>query len=445
MLRPVRSAGFPARICLTAAAVLAAIPMRASAQDLVLTNARIVDPATRIVMAGAVWIEDGRIVGTGEAAPADAPGERIDLGGKWVIPGLVDMHTHSFGNAAPDGAFDGMGTAQTAQRVTRAGVTAFLDLFGEENSLFMLRNRQREGELGGAAIFAAGPCLTATDGHCSEYGIPTRLIDTPDDARRHMAELAPKRPDVVKVVYDHFDYGPTTMPSIDRATLEALVAAAHGQGLPTVVHVGTWADVRDAVLAGADAVTHVPRDGSVPDDVVELMATRGTYHIPTLVVHTDLSEFFSHPELVEAPLLSAVSSEAVRSVYASGPETLDEPARRWVAAQEAGKAEALASVGRLHEAGVPMLTGTDAGNWGIFQGWSVHRELIRLVEAGLSPWDALAAATTTAGDFLGRDYGVSVGDEASLVVLDASPIDEIRNTQAIAMVVLRGQVAFDGR
>ena len=145
----------------------------AAARALVLTNVRIVDPASRTVTPGAIWIEDGRIVGTGEEAPAQAPGERIDLGGRWVIPGLTDMHTHSFGNASPDGAFDGMGTARTAQRVPRAGVTAFLDLFGEENSLLALRNRQREGGVGGAAIFAAGPCFTATGGHCSEYGIRT--------------------------------------------------------------------------------------------------------------------------------------------------------------------------------------------------------------------------------------------------------------------------------
>jgi imidazolonepropionase-like amidohydrolase len=422
--------------------IFASIVAPIAAQDLILTDARIVDPAAGTVTTGAIWIEDGRIVGTGPTAPADAPGERVDLGGKWVIPGLVDMHTHSFGNAAPGGAMEAMGTQVTAERVLRAGVTAFLDLFGAEDYLFSLRDRQREGEIGGAAIFAAGPCFTATNGHCSEYGMPTRIIDSPEDARRHIAELAPKRPDVVKVVYDHFDYGPTTMPSIDRATLEALVEAAAAEGLPTIVHVGTWDDVRDAVRAGAAAVTHVPRDGPVPDDVIDLMAERGTYHIPTLVVHSDLSEFLSQPQLVEAPLLAAVSSEAVRAVYARGATALDERTSGWVRSQEEGKAQALASVGRLHEAGVPMLTGTDAGNWGIFQGYSVHRELIRLVQAGLTPWEALAAATTTAGEFLGRAYGVETGDEANLVVLDASPIDDIENTQHIRIVVRGGEIVF---
>ena len=89
-----------------------------------------------------------------------------------------------------------------------------------------------------------------------------------------------------------------------------------------------------------------------------------------------------------------------------------------------------------------MLVGTDAGNWGTIHGYSVHRELILLVEAGLSPWEALAAATTNAGNLLGRHYGVRPGDEANLVILDASPIDDIANTQRISAVISRGKLVF---
>jgi imidazolonepropionase-like amidohydrolase len=414
----------------------------AHAQDLVLTNAKIVDPSSRTVVDGSLWIRNGRIAGRGATVPAGTPGERIDVQGRWIIPGLVDLHTHSFGNIAPGGVVDASGTQGTAMRVLRAGVTAFLDLFNAEDVVLKLRDRQRAGGIGGAEIFAAGPCFTATKGHCSEYGTPTRLIDSPDDARRQLAQLAPKHPDFIKVVYDHNSYGGVGMPTIDRATLAALIAAGKERGLRTIVHVGTWNDARDAVEAGAAAVTHVPQDGAVPADVVTLMAQRRTWHIPTLVVHTDLAELLDHPELIESPLLKALTSDTLRAAYRRGAGALDVRTQRRLDAQRAATPVTLESVRQLHAAGVRMLVGTDAGNPGTFQGYSVHRELIRLVQAGLSTWEALAAATTDAGAFLERKFGVRAGDAANLVVLDASPIDDIANTQRIAIVVARGQVVY---
>jgi imidazolonepropionase-like amidohydrolase len=102
----------------------------ANAQDLVLTNARIVDSATKTIVRGALWTQAGRIVGRGTRVPAGVKGERIDLMGKWVIPGLVDLHVHSFGNTAPPDVADALGTQDLSMRLLHAGVTAFLDLFG---------------------------------------------------------------------------------------------------------------------------------------------------------------------------------------------------------------------------------------------------------------------------------------------------------------------------
>jgi imidazolonepropionase-like amidohydrolase len=425
---------------LTLALGVAPVPV-AAAQDLVLTNGHIVDPARRTVVEGGVWIRDGKIAGVGPV-PADATGERIDLGGRWVIPALHDLHTHSFGNQGPGRVFDGGGTQATAERVLRAGVTSFLDLFNQEAYIFGLRAGQRAGTLGGAEIFASGPCFTATRGHCSEYGVPTRIIDSPDDARKQLADLAPKRPDVVKLVYDHFDYGPNSLPSVDRPTMEALLAAAGERGLKTVIHVGTWQDVREVVLAGATAVTHLPRGDTVPDDLVRLMAARGVYHIPTLVVHQDLSALLTQPELVASPFFAALTGETLRKAYARGLDSLEPRYRAVVNRQIASRPAMLESVRRLAAAGVSMLTGTDAGNVGVVQGYSVHREMLRLVEAGLTPWDALRASTTNAGKFLGRAYGVGPGDQADLVVLDASPLEDIANTQTIGLVVMRGRVVY---
>jgi imidazolonepropionase-like amidohydrolase len=407
-----------------------------SAQDLVLTNARIVDPAGGTVVEGDLWIADGVVAGVG-AAPADAAGERIDLGGRWVIPALHDLHTHSSGNRAPGRVVENGGTRATAVRVLRAGVTSFLDLFGAEDDIFRVRAAQWHGDAPGAEIFAAGPCFTATRGHCSEYGLRTRIIDTPDEARRELRELARRQPDVVKLVYDH---RPGMRPSVDRPTMEAFLSTAGDLGLKSVVHVGTWQDVRDVVLAGATAVTHVPLRDTVPADLAALMAERGVYHIPALAAEYDLPDLLEHPELVDSPLFQAMAGDALRAAYRSGAAGLSDGLRAWAERQRANRETVLASVRRLYQAGVTLLTGTDGGETGVVQGYSVHREMLHLVAAGLSPRDALRAATVSAGEFLGRPYGVRPGSQADLVVLDASPLDDIANTQRIDLVVMRGRV-----
>ncbi len=413
-----------------------------AAQDLLITNARIIDPDAKTITEGNVLLKDGKIAGFPTARPKEFTGPMLDAGRRWVMPALSDLHTHSFGNSAPGRPPLMMGTAGTARAALSAGVARFLDLFSPENAIFGLRDQQRSSGLPGAEILAAGPCLTATKGHCSEYGVPTRIVDSPDDARREVTALAAKHPDVVKVVYDHQSYGGRSLPTIDRQTLEAVVATAKEHGLPTVVHIGTWDDFRDAVTVGARAVTHTPSPGVPPDDLVRLTVERGTFHIPTLAVQSDYARFLDDPTLLASPLLHAVVDSGVIAAYRTAPT--DQGSVGWVAMQRRIMADNLKAVAKLSTAGVPMLTGTDAGNLAVFQGYSVHRELRLLVEAGLTPWEALAASTTNAGRFLRRPLGMKVGDEATLLVLDASPVDDIRNTEKIYAVIQRGQVVDRG-
>lgn len=422
-------------------ALLAAAPAL-SAQDLFIRNARILDPVAKTETAGNILIRGGLIAGFPAQKPSTWSGPELDAGGRFVIPALTDMHTHSFGNAGAGGPPQFMGTPGVARVSLQAGVARFLDLFSPEDSILALRNRQRAGTVPGAEILAAGPCLTATKGHCSEYGVPTRLVNTPEEARREVTALAGKKPDVVKVVYDHEVYGGRSMPSIDRATLAAVVETAREHGLRTVVHVGHWQDLREAVEAGAAAVTHTP-SGEMPADLPALMTARGTYHIPTLAVQGDWARYLDNPALLDSPLLASVTTKALLDGYRKAPADTSRMGR-WLAWQRRLAPGNIQAVGALHRAGVPMLTGTDGGNPAIFQGYSVHRELALFVEAGMTPWDALAASSTTAGRFFGREWGVTEGSEGTLVILDKSPIEDIRNSETIYRVVNRGVVVDTG-
>ncbi len=426
------------------ALALAAGAGRASAQDLFLRGGHLVDPRSRTVATGNLLILDGRIAGRPAAPPEGFAGTVLDLDGAWVLPGLRDLHVHSMVNVGPRGETEVLGTGAAAVRMLYAGVVGFLDLFNLEDYIFELRDAQRAGEGGEAAdIYAAGPCLTATDGHCTEYPIPTRIIDTPQDARREVTALAGRHPDVVKLVYEHLTPEEEAKtwrkprPSIDRPTLAAAIATARHLGLRTVVHIRSWEDVRDAAEAGATAVTHLPADRPAPPEVVAALVEHGTTLLPTLT--TGDTDLVTRPGLLDAPLLTAVAGADLLDAYralAAHPEKTE----RTVAGFEQARRIHRESLARLVAAGVPVLAGTDAGNPWTFQGFSLHRELELLVDEGLDPWAALAAATTAAGDFLGQGWGLDPGDDGSLLVLAASPLEDIANTRRIRRVIHHGRV-----
>ena len=409
------------------------------APRLLLENAQVLDPAARTVRRGFLRIHDGRIVGFSETRPSDYVGETLDLRGRYVMPGLVDLHVHAFGNAGPGGSGEYLGPEGVARNGLLTGMTAYLDLFNDENQIFAARAARRAGRLPGAEIFAAGPIFTCTGGHGTEYGVPTRVVDTPADAEREVRDLiATKAPDVIKIAYDHA----RSRPSLDRATMSAAVRTARELGVKTVVHIGTWTDAREAVEAGASAITHL-HESDLPDELVALLRARGVVMIPTMTVQADMLAFSEHPELLDSALLAKVASPALLRAYRE--RRPDDPvANFWIEFQRAGQASFARSLRKLRDAGVPVLTGTDAGNVGTFQAYSVHREMRLLVENGFTPWEALFAATVGPGRFLGRRFGAAPGDVANLIVLTRSPLDDIANSESVERVIMNGR-AVDAR
>ncbi|MGH7601618.1 MAG: amidohydrolase family protein, partial [bacterium] len=412
-----------------------ALAVEVLSQDLLLQNTQIVDPAAQKVSRGSILIRSGKIEQILNAAPKNFAGEKIDLAGKWVIPGLNDMHAHSYGNLAPGNNMQLLMTPGAAKMMLYCGVTGFLDLFSAESEILRWRDQQRQSGMLGADIYCAGPIFTCTGGHGTEYGIPTRVINSPAEAEKEVSELALKKPEVIKIVYDHA-FG--RMPTIDHATMEAAVKAAAKHGIKTVIHIGTWQDAKEAVLAGANAITHLHGE-EIPDDVVVLMKQKNVYSIPTMTVETELVYLAQNPALLDNALLAAVATPAVVGAYRDTSK-FDNRTKAWLRWQKSGQANYRRSIKKLADGGVKIMAGTDAGNFGTFQGFSVHREIQIMMEAGVQTWQALAAATTIPGEFLGQPFGVRAGNVANLVVLNASPVEKIGNTQNIAMVIHHGKV-----
>lgn len=411
---------------------LPALP--AGGEELLLRGGRLIDPVSETVRMGSILIRGDRIAAVLDKPPAEFAGQVLDLGGRWVLPGLHDLHVHAYGNLAPTGVPELLGPEIVAERMLYAGVVGFLDLANFEDAILALRESTHASP-SAADLYAAGAIVTCPGGHGTEYPNPAREVTTPEEARASIAELAAKGPDFVKMVYIPSN---PRIPSIDRPTMAAIVDEAGRRGIRTIAHVDHWPDALEAVTAGVAAITHTSHRPP-PAELIALMLDRGTAIIPTLAVQTELARIVERSELLEEPLLEAVAHADLRDLYRR-PEGFRPEMDAWMRRQRERRAGYLAAVLAFAEAGVPVLTGTDSGNPGTFQGFSLHRELELLVEAGLSEWQALRAATVDSGAFLGRAVGLAAGAPATLVVLEASPLEDIRNTRSIAEVVHRGHL-----
>ncbi len=409
-----------------------------SAERLALINGTVLDPVAETETVEVLILENGVIVERLPALPDGFSGEVLDLESKFIAPGLSDLHVHSYGNAGPRGEVEVFGIEGTAERMLSVGVTGFLDLSSFEEEALELRDLQRADSeaVVGSDFYTAGAAFTCPDGHGTQFPNPAHEVENPQQARAEVSRLAVLKPDVIKLIYlaSH-----ETLPSIDRATMEAIIDEAHQHGIQVVAHTSYWPDAMEAVTAGVDAITHTDHD-PVPQPLVDLMVKEGTASIPTLAVHLDLSHFLDKPGELEGPLYTRTSLDELRETYNDRTTPLPERMARWREAQIEDRQGFLDAVAQLHRAGVTLLTGSDAGNPGTFQGPSVHRELKLLVEAGLSPWAALRASSTNASKLLSQSIGMASGDLANLIVFDASPIEDIGNTATVSLVIHRGRV-----
>ena len=293
--------------------------------------------------------------------------------------------------------------------------------------------RLESGELLGATAFVAGG-ITTPLGHGAEFG-STREAESVEEALQEFSDLvAQRQPDILKLHHQPYS---RYFPTFELDVLTAMIRAANEAGIKTIVHVDTWNAALETVEAGASAITHVP-PGPIPQTMIAAMQRRGTFWVPTLSVHTGLADFLENEDLLSRPLFVALTGDLGdaynREVY------LPDRMRRYSAAQRKNRRTYLESVRAAAAAGVPIAAGSDIGNVGTFQGYSIHREMALYVQAGLTPWAALRSATTTAGEFLGVPVGVKPGDLASLVLLSDSPIENIENTEKIVAMIHRGKI-----
>lgn len=370
-----------------------------------------------------VLVSGGVIAAMGSNLTAPAGAVVIAANGGTLLPGLIDAHTHVFQDALEEALV--------------FGVTTELDMFTDVRMLSALRREQETGEAHGRAdIFSAGTMVTAPGGHGTQFGMPIPTLTHADSADAFVAARVEEGSDWIKVVYDDGHAHRLDFPTLDRPTLAAVIAAAHRRDMRAVVHVSTADAALHALEAGADGLVHVFIDRPLDDRIMALARERGAFVIPTLVVIRGITGTGGAAGLVDdahlAPYLGPPSRASLTSAYPARPDA----ARQYGYAADATR--------RLHEAGVPILAGSDAPNPGTSHGAALHRELELLVEAGLTPLDALRAATSAPAKAFGlADRGrIAPGLRADLLLIDGDPTTDIRATRAIRGV-WKGGVALD--
>lgn len=410
---------------LKAASLTLAITMAAPlfAADVFIRNARVFD-GVRVAEGTDVLIHDGRIarVGKSIAAPKDA--EVVEATGKTLLPGLVDAHTHVWGDAL--------------EQALIFGVTTELDQFADHVMAAKMRAEQKAGNVPGRAdLFSAGTLVTAPKGHGTEYGMPIPTITSPSEAQSFVDARIAEGSDWIKLVYDDGKTYGLNFPTLSKETMRAVIEAAHKRKKLAVVHIGTLAGARDAIDAGADGIVHLFVDRDPDPEFGAFLARHKAFAIPTLIVLKSVSGEAGGATLLNDPRLEPyLNGETRGRLQSAFPRLPGRPEMSYAAAET--------SVRQLLAANVPVLAGTDSPNPGTSHGAAMHRELELLVKAGLTPVQALAAGTSVpAKAFHIEDRGrIAVGLRADLLLVNGDPTKDITATRDIA-AVWKGGVRLD--
>ncbi len=386
---------------------LTALAADAGAQDLVLTNANVVNVVEGTVRSGVtVTMQAGRIVSLVDGGPAAAGVRTVDLAGRYLAPGLLDGHVH-------------IGSAADARRALESGVTTMRSMGADHYADVGMRELQRAGHATTPEYLAAGyhvrPQMAASffQDHPELGGLDGGGVTTVEAVRSVTRALVSRDIDFIKTNATERAGLPNTDPRkqlFGEAEIAVMVEEAERAGIGVAAHAHGDAGGRAAVAAGVRSIEH---GTYLSETTLGMMAERGTYLVPTIAIVRDLT-------LAGGDYDNALLNIRGRHML----PRVQEMARN------------------AHALGVKIVAATDTG-YGPNSTTTLAHELIELTTVGLSPLEALQAATTTAAELFEMDDRVGrieAGFEADLIVLERNPLQGIEIVQDVLMVVSDGEV-----
>jgi imidazolonepropionase-like amidohydrolase len=424
----------------------------AASDALVLRNFTLIDGGDHEPMPqAAMVVEQGRISWVGREADLKAPdgAATSDLNGAYVIPGLINLHAH-LGNTVDLVQDTKFHTRESAEQDLRTfasyGVTTVVSMGTDRDTIFPLRNEQRAAASANATtgwtpsmarVYTVGQGLMFEGGYGGLTGVNDAAA-TPEEAVAYVNAQLDKGADFIKLWLDS-ELG--TMPKMPAAMTKAIIDAAHARGARVLAHVFYLEDAKLLAGQGIDGFVHMVRDQPIDQDLIDLMLKNGTWQASgTLSREAAMFAYGATPEFASDPFftrgVSAKTLELIRSPERQKTQASNPNFKKFPAFLETAKA----NYKRMVDAGIPFAAGTDSGPPGRFPGYFDHWELQLMVDAGLTPAQAIDAATRRAAMFLGaEDLGtLEQGKWADLVVLDGNPLMDIKNSRKIRTVYIAG-------
>ncbi|ACG79472.1 Xaa-Pro dipeptidase [Phenylobacterium zucineum HLK1] len=393
----------------------------------------LLDPAGgKVETAKTLVVQNGKVVRVLDGYVAEPGGKVVDLKDSFVLPGFIDSHVHITGQQGPTARLDevtqssaeqAMVGARYAKKTLLAGFTTVADLGADNEAIFALRKAIAQGDVAGPRIIASGSAISVHGGHGDVNGYredvmhvlrPGSVCSGPDDCRRAVREQVWKGADIIKITATGGVLSNTAAglgQQFSNPELEAIVDTAHRMGRKVTAHAHGGDGIKSFLAAGGDSIEH----GTWLDaDGIALMKKNGAYLVPTLMAGDFVVGIAKGPNNFFTPAQTAKALQA-------GPLMLD-------------------MTRRAHKAGVKIAFGTDTGV-------SAHGdnagEFALLVQAGLTPMEAIQAATVNAATHFGLQDEIGAltpGKTADIIAVKGDPLADVSALKSVSFVMKGGQI-----
>ncbi len=384
-----------------------------------------------------VLVQGDRIARVARGEITLPPGtQRVDGHGKYLIPGLMDIHIHLRGGMGKNP--DERTGIRALQSYLYCGVTTVLDVGNNPEFTFGLREKERSGAIVSTRLLAVGGIVTYPGSHGGRVGGASTLVDSWPQAIPALDAAIAKHPDFLKLTYEEEGWGTRPMITLLPIPLmQHIIEYYNDHGIRSTVHVSSEIRAREAIYVGVDTLAHPDIQGPVTDAFVRLLAAKQMPMASTLTIGEKYSRLADHPEFLDQPLYQAVlEPEEIQRLKTT--ESDLQKKNRWAAWMKIMTPVAQENNRKIDAGGGIVALGTDQSS-----GPAAHRELELLVAGGIPPMNAIRIGTLNSARFLGKDRdmgSVEEGKIADLVLLNANPLDDINNAKQISMVMKAGKI-----